>query len=102
MVVALAIAVIPTGTAAPIDGCENINDDSTSLEDYFVRHFSKAYVDTFKILKTILLAYISHAMTVRPDPSTETLPTLYKRLSALAWPTSGVYEAVDSIVKGFD
>ncbi|OAD78789.1 hypothetical protein PHYBLDRAFT_163880 [Phycomyces blakesleeanus NRRL 1555(-)] len=99
MVSAFIIILLPFSFAAPIETILKENQDQSDMEAYFLRHFSKSVVDAFKVLKTILLAYLAHAMTIRPDSSTTLLPNMYKRLSALAWPTSGVYESFGAIVK---
>ncbi|KAG0162738.1 hypothetical protein DFQ28_009625 [Apophysomyces sp. BC1034] len=54
---------------------------------------------TLNVLKTVLLAYVTHVATVRREQSTLMLPMLYKRLSSLAWPLCGVQEACGSIYK---
>ncbi|KAI9012085.1 hypothetical protein CLU79DRAFT_722451 [Phycomyces nitens] len=98
-IILLAVALISVSTAAPIGELGSSDEKISDIESYLLRHFTKAQVDAFKTLKTVLLAYLAHAATVRVDSSTKILPSLYKRLSALAWPTSGVYEAYGSIHK---
>ncbi|KAL0088783.1 hypothetical protein J3Q64DRAFT_1697061 [Phycomyces blakesleeanus] len=96
---ALIILLLPVNSAAPIETDLKENQDQSDIETYLLRHLSKAVIDALKVLKTVIFAYIAHVMTVRSDPSTTLLPNIYKRLSALAWPTGSVYESFGVIVK---
>ncbi|KAI9021626.1 hypothetical protein CLU79DRAFT_835503 [Phycomyces nitens] len=74
-------------SAAPISTADSVSDEE---------------VAAYSILKTVILGYLAHAKTVRPDPSTITLSTSFKRMNALGFPTSGIYDAVGSMVKSFN
>ncbi|KAF7723590.1 hypothetical protein EC973_001832 [Apophysomyces ossiformis] len=73
--------------AAPVDpilGSLNVPSDKSAI---------------FSVLKTILVSYVGHAAAVRPEPTTLVSATLFKRLSALAWPLCGIHDACGSIYK---
>ncbi|KAI9004852.1 hypothetical protein CLU79DRAFT_782355 [Phycomyces nitens] len=53
------------------------------------------------VIKTIVLAYASHAATIRPETSRAPGPSIAKRMLAIAWPVSGVHEAIGSMIKAY-
>ncbi|KAI9012086.1 hypothetical protein CLU79DRAFT_771243 [Phycomyces nitens] len=82
------LLMLPFGSAAPTD-----------IEMFPDSRFTETQFIIFQVIKTILFAYVTHIMTVRPDGSATFLSAVYKRLCSLAWPTSGVHEAFGSIIK---
>ncbi|KAI9021597.1 hypothetical protein CLU79DRAFT_752308 [Phycomyces nitens] len=56
-------------------------------------------VAAISMMRTFFLSYLAHAKTVRPDSTTITASTFYKRAAALAFPTSGIYDAVGSMIR---
>ncbi|KAL0084387.1 hypothetical protein J3Q64DRAFT_1747473 [Phycomyces blakesleeanus] len=83
--VLLSIFVL-RATAAPL-----------TLEDFV----SPTQMAIISILQTVFFAYVSHAVTVRPENTTKALPSIAKRALAIAWPVSGIHEAVGCIIKSF-
>ncbi|KAI9033840.1 hypothetical protein CLU79DRAFT_725718 [Phycomyces nitens] len=65
------------------------------------KYITEKEIAIVSILKTVFIAYLAHANTVRPDQSTLALPTIYKQMSAIAWPVSGIHEAVGSMIKAW-
>ncbi|OAD72472.1 hypothetical protein PHYBLDRAFT_65484 [Phycomyces blakesleeanus NRRL 1555(-)] len=53
------------------------------------------------IIQTVVLAYSAHAATIRPENTSTIWPTVVKRTLAIAWPVSGVHEAISSMIKAY-
>ncbi|KAL0093649.1 hypothetical protein F4703DRAFT_1790073 [Phycomyces blakesleeanus] len=86
-IIELLLCLVLLGcSAAPLSATESVSDEE---------------IAAYSILKTVILGYLAHAKTVRPDPSTMSLSTSFKRMNALGFPTSGIYDAMGSIVKSF-
>ncbi|KAL0093669.1 hypothetical protein F4703DRAFT_1790094 [Phycomyces blakesleeanus] len=62
---------------------------------------SPTEIAAITMMRTFFLSYLAHAKTVRPDSTTIRAATFYKRVSALAFPTSGIYDAVGSMIRVF-
>ncbi|KAI9030889.1 hypothetical protein CLU79DRAFT_869748 [Phycomyces nitens] len=53
---------------------------------------------SYKILKTIILGYVTHIMTIRPSPDTDQANTLFWRLAYFVYPTMGICTAAEVIL----
>ncbi|KAI9030894.1 hypothetical protein CLU79DRAFT_360716 [Phycomyces nitens] len=53
---------------------------------------------TYKILKTIVLGYLTHIMTIRPSPDTDQKNTLFWRATIFVYPTMGIGTAITAIM----
>ncbi|OAD72184.1 hypothetical protein PHYBLDRAFT_170081 [Phycomyces blakesleeanus NRRL 1555(-)] len=51
------------------------------------------------ILRTVLLGYLTHIVTIRPRTGITDIPTFYRRILALIWPCGGIGLATGSIYK---
>ncbi|KAL0073502.1 hypothetical protein F4703DRAFT_1896858 [Phycomyces blakesleeanus] len=51
------------------------------------------------ILRTVLLGYLTHIVTIRPRTGITDIPTFYRRILALISPASGIGQATVSIFK---
>ncbi|KAL0091841.1 hypothetical protein J3Q64DRAFT_1725569 [Phycomyces blakesleeanus] len=83
----LSFQIIQETYAAPIDP---IGGESISR--------SQAY----EILKTIVLGYLTHIMTIRPTSDTDQMNTLYWRATFFVYPTIGIGTAFKAIFIAYD
>ncbi|KAL0076542.1 hypothetical protein F4703DRAFT_1946149 [Phycomyces blakesleeanus] len=83
-VCALLLAFIPKCYAPPIqqDSIESTNT-----------------MAIISILRTVMLGYMTHVVTVRSISGVTELPTLYRRILAFIYPSSGIGLALSSIYK---
>ncbi|KAL0078988.1 hypothetical protein F4703DRAFT_1878160 [Phycomyces blakesleeanus] len=81
------LAFIPKCYAPPIE-----QDD--------VKFTSKLPV--VSILRTVLLGYMTHIVTIRPRTGVSGFSTIFRRLLALLYPSSGIGTAIESMYKSFN
>ncbi|KAL0076843.1 hypothetical protein J3Q64DRAFT_1771098 [Phycomyces blakesleeanus] len=80
----LLLAFIPKSYASPIQQDENTFTSKLPV---------------VSILRTVLLGYMTHILTIRPRTGVTDFPTVLRRISALIYPSSGIGTAVESIYK---
>ncbi|KAI9030884.1 hypothetical protein CLU79DRAFT_831405 [Phycomyces nitens] len=57
---------------------------------------------SYKILKTIILGYLTHIMTIRPSPDTDQTHTLFWRIAYFVYPTMGICTAAEVILSAYE
>ncbi|KAI9030925.1 hypothetical protein CLU79DRAFT_732053 [Phycomyces nitens] len=83
------LLILPGCYAPPIDEQPSVESQQGSRIN-----MSKTYI----ILKTIILGYLTHIMTIRPSPDTDQTHTLFQRITYFIYPTMGISSAIVSII----
>ncbi|KAI9030891.1 hypothetical protein CLU79DRAFT_884011 [Phycomyces nitens] len=87
------VLILPGCYAPPID-----DEESAAYQQGSHINMSKSY----KILKTIVLGYLTHIMTIRPSPDTDQTHTLFWRIAYFVYPTMGICTAAEVILSSYE
>ncbi|KAI9030895.1 hypothetical protein CLU79DRAFT_731889 [Phycomyces nitens] len=83
------LLILPGCYAPPID-----DEESAAYQQGPHINISK----TYKILKTIILGYLTHIMTIRPRSDTDQANMAFRRIVYFIYPTLGISTAVMAII----